>query len=167
MDPYIWGPPFWFSLHSVTFTYPFHPDEEDKARVKNFFHSLPYVLPCKICRVHYSEHLRDHPIEGSLDCRADLVKWLIDVHNTVNQMLGKRTYTLEEVLQIYEEKHGHPISLYPHTTETIEATEITPQPHARIVCEKQNNVIYSILFGVLLLGAIYWLSGKTKRVRRK
>ena len=42
MDPNIWGPKFWFSLHSVSFTYPFSPDAKDKERYKILFY-LIYV----------------------------------------------------------------------------------------------------------------------------
>ena len=56
----------WFALHSVTFNYPIKPDIEQKERIRNFFNSLEYILPCQICRVHYSHHIRKHPIENKL-----------------------------------------------------------------------------------------------------
>ena len=36
MNPDIWGPKFWFSLHSVTFDYPLKPDLGEKIRIKDF-----------------------------------------------------------------------------------------------------------------------------------
>ena len=41
------------------------------------------------------------PIGPSLDSRKDLFRWTIDLHNDVNTMLGKRSYTETEVLQYY------------------------------------------------------------------
>ena len=45
MDPNIWGPKFWFSLHNISLTYPFYPTDEDKLRyVKWITKSLLFTL---------------------------------------------------------------------------------------------------------------------------
>jgi hypothetical protein len=111
MDPAVWGPPTWFFLHSVTFTYPLQPTVEDKLRIKKFFNSLEYILPCSICRVHYSEHIRQYPIDEFIHTREDLVHWLIDIHNMVNISLGKRKWTYEEALTHFENYIGKKIVL--------------------------------------------------------
>lgn len=111
MNPDIWGPMFWFSLHSITFDYPFHPNDEDKARIRNFFNSLEYILPCSICRVHYSKHIRDSPIELHLGSRIELVRWLIDVHNKVNEQNGKVLMSYDSVIKMYEGIYGKKIIL--------------------------------------------------------
>ena len=36
MDPNIWGPQLWFSLHIITFNYPNTPNNTDKQTYKNF-----------------------------------------------------------------------------------------------------------------------------------
>ena len=36
MDPNIWGPNMWFSLHSNTFAYPFKPTEEQAEKMAIF-----------------------------------------------------------------------------------------------------------------------------------
>jgi hypothetical protein len=41
------------------------------------------------------------PISASLDARADLFRWTVDLHNEVNTMLGKRKYTETEVIHYY------------------------------------------------------------------
>jgi len=102
MNPDIWGPKFWFSLHSVTFDYPLNPDISEKIRIKDFFNSLEYILPCRICRVNYSKHIREIPIENNLDSRKKLVYWLIDIHNSVNAINGKPLLGYDEVIKIYE-----------------------------------------------------------------
>ena len=111
MDPNIWGPNMWFSLHSITFAYPFKPTEEQVEKMAIFFNNLEYVIPCKICRINYSKHIRKHPIEKSLSCRKDLVYWLIDVHNMVNFENNKRIFNYDEVVQYYEKLYRKEIKL--------------------------------------------------------
>jgi hypothetical protein len=36
-----------------------------------------------------------------LDKKADLIQWVIDIHNQVNISLGKPEFSLDEVLDIY------------------------------------------------------------------
>lgn len=109
MNSEVWGPPFWFALHSVTFNYPIMPNIEQKERIRNFFNSLEYILPCQICRVHYSEHIRKHPIETKLGTRKTLAYWLIDIHNMVNIMNGKPALSYDKVIKMYEKAYGKKI----------------------------------------------------------
>jgi hypothetical protein len=112
MDPKIWGPNFWFTLHTITFNYSVSPDEEEKERIRNFFNSLEYILPCKLCRVNYSHHIRQNPIENKLNNRKDLVFWLIDIHNMVNVQNNKPKLSYEQVISIYEKAYNKKIDLY-------------------------------------------------------
>ena len=89
MDNKIWGPNFWFTLHTVTLGYPDNPTYVDKRRFNDFFVSVQYILPCAKCREHYSNHLSNFPISVSLDNKESLVKWLFNLHNQVNISLNK------------------------------------------------------------------------------
>ena len=111
MNPEVWGPPFWFALHSITFNYPINPNIESKERIRNFFNSLEYILPCQICKVHYSQHIRKHPIETKLSNRKDLVYWLIDIHNMVNSMNHKQLLPYNKVIKMYEKAYRKKIYL--------------------------------------------------------
>lgn len=119
MDPNVWGPKFWFSLHSVSFTYPFYPDEADKQRYKIFFEMLEYVLPCVVCRVNYAKNIKQHPIDNHLKDRKTLAHWVIDIHNMVNTENGKPALTYNEAVSIYEKIYDRKIHLEdpePHIT---------------------------------------------------
>ena len=67
MDPNIWGPRLWFSMHSISFTYPFYPTDKDKEIYKNFYKLLEYTLPCGLCRNNYKKHIEMFPIEPHLE----------------------------------------------------------------------------------------------------
>lgn len=105
MDSTVWGPPAWTFLHSITMTFPERPCELEKQFYKNFFKNLGNVLPCSKCQEHYNKHLLNMPLDEHINSRRELVEWLIELHNQVNISLGKRTYSYDEVMQIYYEKY--------------------------------------------------------------
>lgn len=100
--PTVWGPFFWHTIHIVALGYPKNPTYTDKKCAKDFYESLAFLLPCAICREHYKDNLAKHPITTFLDSRTDLIKWTVEVHNSVNKTLEKPEWTLPEVLAYYE-----------------------------------------------------------------
>lgn len=104
--PAVWGPFFWHTIHIVAIGYPKNPTYTDKKCAKEFYESLAFLLPCAVCREHYKEHLSKNPLTPFLDSRTDLIKWTVAIHNKVNLSLGKKEWTLEEVLSYYE-RLGH------------------------------------------------------------
>ena len=100
--PSVWGPFFWHTIHIVAIGYPKNPTYIDKKCAKEFYESLAYLIPCSVCRTHYKEHITSNPLTPFLDSRTDLIKWTIDIHNSVNKMLGKPEWSMEEVMAYYE-----------------------------------------------------------------
>ena len=101
VPPEVWGPFFWHTIHIVALGYPQDPSYGHKKATKEFFESLQQLIPCPICKQHYTSHMAKIPIGPSLDNRKDLFRWTIDLHNEVNTMLGKRKYTETEVIEYY------------------------------------------------------------------
>lgn len=99
MPPSAWGPVFWNTIHIVTLGYPASPSAADKDGARKFFESLKTVIPCPVCREHYKQHLADSPIEPALEDKGKLIHWAWDLHNRVNDMLGKPTITVEQFLE--------------------------------------------------------------------
>jgi FAD-linked sulfhydryl oxidase len=95
-----WGRPGWKFLHAVTFAYPSAPDLKTKLRYRRFFKTLKYVLPCPLCRAHYSKLVQGLTI-GHMKNAGTLSRWLVDVHNKINVKLGKKTVSYDEVKQVY------------------------------------------------------------------
>lgn len=108
MNQNIWGPHAWFFLHTITFNYPEKPKQCDKDRYLRFFTSLQDVIPCKYCRNNYKRHLKEYPIK--LESRYSLSKWLVDVHNSVNSLTGKKTISYKEAVKIWEKNLGKILS---------------------------------------------------------
>ena len=172
MNSEVWGPPFWFALHSVTFNYPIKPDIEQKERIRNFFNSLEYILPCQICRVHYSHHIRKHPIENKLSTRKDLVYWLIDIHNLVNIMNGKPALSYDKVVKMYEKAYGKKIQFSQNENE-CQVNNINEEPaqnvkregkKMKVISQQSLSIIVSlsIVSAILLILCIYFFLRKRK-----
>ena len=87
----IWGPSTWETLHCISFGYPKNPTEEDKNDYFIFFKMISKVLPCCVCRDHYSTHISSGKNELNYDvmkCRESLTRWLYNLHMDVNKQQG-------------------------------------------------------------------------------
>lgn len=99
MAPTVWGPIFWTTMHIVSLGYSPNPSKEEQTAAIQFYRSLEFVIPCPICRAHYSKFLKDMPVENHVANRDALVKWLFDIHNHVNKQLGKSEITWEQYIE--------------------------------------------------------------------
>ena len=104
LNPTIWGPHGWFFLHSVALNFPDKPTEIDRKNYKRFFESIQYILPCPNCSYHYSKHIEENPIQ--LDSKETLNRWLVHIHNLVNDIHKKPDVSYEEFLRIYKNKYN-------------------------------------------------------------
>lgn len=100
-NPAVFGPHFWFTLHSVSFFYPENPTDTDMKIHKDFFESFVHVLPCDECKKHYRVLLTRYPIDGYLESREQLSRWVVYIHNHVNKRLGKKEMSYDEVVNNY------------------------------------------------------------------
>jgi hypothetical protein len=75
-------------------------------------------LPCESCRVNYQRHLKELPLtDDILNSRNKFIYWFVDIHNIVNEELGKRKISYAEFNKIYmenkvEEKKKTNYSMY-------------------------------------------------------
>lgn len=115
IDPKLWGPPAWKFLHYITIAYPDNPTEKNKEDMKFFFKYLREVIPCDKCKMNFSDHLKEHPLtDETLICKQNLVKWLINVHNSVNKMTNKEIVNYDEAMKLLlnEEKDVDCVNLF-------------------------------------------------------
>jgi hypothetical protein len=104
MLTYVWGPSLWHFLHTMSFNYPVKPTCDDKKNYMNYIKSLKHILPCRYCRDNLDRNLKETNF-----CMADMAdrnsfsKFVFNLHNHINTMLGKKnTLTYEEVRERYE-----------------------------------------------------------------
>lgn len=85
-----WGPPLWHVLHTISFNYPVYPSKENINNYYIFFRNLKYVLPCIYCRQNLDKNYKKVKFcKKVFKDRESFSKWLYDLHNHVNFMLGK------------------------------------------------------------------------------
>ena len=162
MNQNIWGPHLWFSLHTISFTYPLKPTSSDMNNYKIFYESLQNVIPCNICKKNYIRHLKEHPIDPHLNSRKDLVYWVIDMHNMVNAETGKKILSYENVLKKYELVYKRKINL--NIEEHDDEEEYNIQSDILLMNDNNNNnnknnidrinnyiIIINIIFIILLI----------------
>lgn len=108
MKPETWGPCAWLFLHSITLNYPNNPTIEDQTNMTNFIMSLKHVIPCHKCKINFANHLKNKPLTKEvLSSKETLTKWLIDIHNEVNKMNGKKVLSYDDALkEIYYKLDG-------------------------------------------------------------
>jgi hypothetical protein len=101
-DPTVWGPPFWFFLHTIAMTYPLHPNTGTKKKYYDFLYTmLPLFLPVSSMSSYYQQLLQSFPVTPYLDSRDDLVRWMHFIHNKVNQRLEKPEISLAQFYEYY------------------------------------------------------------------
>lgn len=112
LGPNIWGPHLWKALHMISVGYPNEPSDEQKKNYRRFFETLHQIIPCSICSNNYKRHLIDIPITDEvMKNKQTLAKWVIDVHNLVNQEHGKPSMNPDDALLLifnnFESEHEH------------------------------------------------------------
>ena len=99
----VWGSSGWTFMHYITFAYPAYPTVADKQHYRQFFESIPHILPCPKCRKHFEENLKKHPLMPALKSRNTLIAWLVTMHNEVNKAKGKPQWSVQRAMKHYSE----------------------------------------------------------------
>ena len=100
----VWGPSMWHYLHTMSFNYPDRPSQKDKRHYRDFVLGLRHVLPCKHCRANLEKNFKALPLRmGDMVGRLSFSRYIYNLHELVNKMLGKRSgLTYCDVRERYE-----------------------------------------------------------------
>ena len=79
----------WTLLHSIAAYYPDKPSAEKKDAILQFYNSFSKLYPCTYCADELKEDLKIHKIRN--ENRISLSIWTCEMHNRVNERLGKPT----------------------------------------------------------------------------
>ena len=101
LDPKVWGPYFWFVLHTIAITYPFSPNEVTRKKYYDFIQNLPLFLPINEIGNSFSKLLDKYPVTPYLDSRQSFTKWMHFIHNKINISLDMPELTMEEAMTDY------------------------------------------------------------------
>jgi len=141
LDPKIWGPHYWFFLHTVAMTYPHHPNAVTKKKYYEFVQNLPLFIPVEQISKEFEKFIDLYPITPYLDNRDSFVRWMHFAHNKINEKLEKPQITLNDFfVQYYNE----------YKSQNEKLAEFY---------KLKEKIVYGSILG-LLLGAIYYLYDK-------
>tara|TARA_B100000282_G_scaffold243887_1_gene187008 strand:- start:498 stop:926 length:429 start_codon:yes stop_codon:yes gene_type:complete len=104
-DPNVWGPHYWFFLHTVAESYPLHPNDVTKKKYYDLIHNLPLFIPNDEIGNFFSKLLDKYPVSPYLANRDSFVKWMHFIHNKINVRIGKPEISLPKALELYRDEY--------------------------------------------------------------
>ena len=141
LDPKIWGPHYWFFLHTLSMTYPIHPNSITKKKYYEFIQNLPLFIPVEQISSEFSKLLDKYPIAPYLDNRESFIRWMHFIHNKINEKLEKPKISLNDFFIKYYNEYK------PKSEKDVEFNKM-----------KEKIVYFSLI--IILSIAIYYLYDK-------
>jgi len=112
-EPSVWGPHYWFFLHTVAESYPIHPTKTTKRKYYDLIQNMPLFIPNPKIGNQFSKFLDSYPVTPYLDTRDSFVRWTHFIHNKFNVLLGKEEISLQMALDKYRAEYKpKPVYLY-------------------------------------------------------
>lgn len=133
LDSSIWGPHYWFFLHTAALSYPITPNDTIKKKFYDFIHNFPLFMPDQKIAESFSDLLEMYPVSPYLDSKDSLVRWTHFIHNKINKKLEKDQISLGKFYTEYYKQY-----------ETITEKQITK-------IKTKKHLVYAGLVIVLLV----------------
>jgi hypothetical protein len=105
-DPKVWGPHYWFFLHTIAESYPLQPNEVSKRKYYDLVQNLPLFIPIDEIGNFVSNLLDKYPVTPYLDNRESFVRWMHFIHNKVNIHIGKEEVSLPKAMDMYRNEYN-------------------------------------------------------------
>jgi len=141
LDPKVWGPHFWFFLHTISMTYPHYPNAVTKKKYYDFVQNIPLFLPIENISSEFSKLIDLYPVSPYLDSRDAFIRWMHFIHNKINEKLEKPKMSLNDFYVSYYDEY--------------KPKEIKFKEFYRI----REKIIYFFLL-LIIIGIIYYLYDK-------
>lgn len=101
LDPDVWGPHYWFMLHTTALNYPTNPNTTTKKKFYDFIHNLPLFIPHRDISDAFAKVLDKYPLTPYLENKKSFMKWMHFVHNYINKTLNKPPLDYYEAIDKY------------------------------------------------------------------
>ena len=100
-NPEVWGPHYWFFLHTIANTYPLYPNDVTKRKYYDLIINIPMFIPNEKIANNFSDILDKYPVSPYLDKKESFKKWIHFIHNKINSQLNKEEISFEEAQKLY------------------------------------------------------------------
>jgi hypothetical protein len=114
LDPAVWGPHYWFFLHTVAYTYPEHPTNVTKRKYYDLIQNMPLFLPDERMGDQLATFLDKYPVSPYLDTRESFMRWVHFIHNKFNDHLGQEPLSMYAALDAYYQQYRPPPVAHHH-----------------------------------------------------
>jgi len=104
-NPSVWGPHYWFFLHSIGFTYPELPTDGEKKKYYNLITCLPTFIPNNAVAANFQNLIDDYPVSSYLNSKDSFLKWIHFIHNKINKQIGKDEISYIEFINNYNNEY--------------------------------------------------------------
>ena len=141
LDPSIWGPHYWFFLHTMAMNYPHYPNSGTKKKYYEFIQNFHLFIPVEQISKEFSNLIIEYPVVPYLDNKESFVRWMHFIHNKINEKLEKPTTTLNDFFVWYYNQYKS------QNEKLIEFNKL------------REKLIYGSILS-LILGSIYYLYDK-------
>jgi hypothetical protein len=101
LNPEVWGPHYWFMLHTLALNYPNYPNAVTKKKYYDFISNMPLFIPVEEIATSFTRLLDEYPVTPYLDSRESFVKWVHFIHNKINELLHKPKISLHDFYVTY------------------------------------------------------------------
>ena len=141
LDPKVWGPHYWFMLHTIAMSYPNYPNSVTKKKYYEFIQNLPMFLPIESIATDFSKLLDVYPVTPYLDSKDAFIRWMHFIHNKINEKLEKPKISLNQFYIDYYEAY--------------KPKDLKTREYIRM----RGKIIYCVVL-ILILGLSYYLYNK-------
>ena len=94
-----WQQVTWKFFHIISLNY----NDQYKNEYNIFFDTFKIIIPCKICRNHYISNISNNSMNITNNVNSDRIfQWTIDIHNSVNNMNKKKTWSYNDSNKYYQ-----------------------------------------------------------------
>jgi len=101
----VWGPKFWFTIHTMAKMYPDTPNEVTRKKYYETIHNIPVFFPQFPLGDAFSNMLERYPVTPYLDSKTAFMKWLHFIYCKVRVSVGEMAVPLDGFIRDYDDKY--------------------------------------------------------------
>ena len=103
----VWGPHYWFFLHTISQAYPETPNAVTKRKYYDLIQNMPLFIPVPELGDKFSNIIDKYPVSPYLGSRESFVRWVHFIHNKINISLGKEEISFLKSIDLYKSNYNH------------------------------------------------------------
>ena len=101
LNPNVWGPHYWFVMHTIAMGYPKTPNETCRRKYYDLINNIPLIIPSVSFGNIFTDLLDKYPVTPYLDSQDSFIKWVHFIHNKINVILGKPEIPFDTAMTLY------------------------------------------------------------------